>query len=611
MRMKSLFCFSIGLLSVFIAIGHPCTNFKVPNETITRTNFFERYWVDETLVRPYFTDTIVRPLDVVIHEMMIDPSPMVGLPNFEWIELKNNANHAINLMGYRLGDGSGQSGPIPNYILLPDGMVILCSSNAANILSLLGPTISVTSFPSLDNTAGILILKSSTNEIIHSISYSDSWYKNPLKKQGGWTLEMIDSHNPCGGGNNWKSSIDNSGGTPGKKNSVGAENLDQSKPKLLRAFALDSLRLVLVFDEPMDSLKAALKENYTIDGGIGIPLFASALAPLFDRIIINLANPLVRNKIYSLKVSSVADCVGNRIDKSNDTTQVGLSEQALKNDVVINEILFNPTPSATDYVEIYNRSNKILDLRQLYIANRNTTGTIGNLVQLSAESNLIFPKEFRVITASVAMVKSNYIVLNKEAFLEIESMPSFNDDRGTVVILNSQGEITDELTYNEKWHFKLIDNFEGVALERVNYNALTQSAENWHSAATATGYGTPTYKNSQYHSNDGLVGEIRLSPEIFSPDNDGQDDFATMGYHFPEPGYIANITIFNAMGRPIRYLQKNSLCGTTGTFLWDGLGEKNQLLAVGVYIIFTEIFNLKGIKKQFKNEIVLARRNSY
>jgi hypothetical protein len=190
-------------------------------------------------------------------------------------------------------------------------------------------------------------------------------------------------------------------------------------------------------------------------------------------------------------------------------------------------------------------------------------------------------------------------------------MPSFNDDKGTVIILNAQGEVTDELSYNEKWHFKLIDNFEGVALERVNYNALTQSAENWHSAATAIGYGTPTYKNSQYHSNEGLVGEIRLSTEIFSPDNDGQDDFATMDYHFPEPGYVANITIFNAMGRPIRYLQKNSLCGTTGTFRWDGLGEKNQLLAVGVYIIFTEIFNLKGIKKQFKNEIVLARRNSY
>lgn len=597
MKIKSLIGFPIGLFTAFIAIGHP--------------SFFESRWEGKILARHYFTDTIARPFDLVIDELMIDPSPIVGLPNFEWIELKNTSSHTINLKGYRIGDGSVLSGPIPSYILLPDSLVVLCSSSASTALSLWGPTISVTSFPSLDNSGGLLILKSATNEIIHSISYSDSWYQNPLKKQGGWSLEMIDSHNPCSGGNNWKASTDNSGGTPGKKNTVEAENLDQSQPKLLRAFAIDSLKVVLIFDEPMDSLKAAIKENYTIDGGIGIPLFASAVAPMFDRVMISLASPLVRNKVYTLTVVLVADCVGNRISKSNFTTQVGLSEQVLKSDVIINEILFNPTPAATDYVEIYNRSNKILDLQQLYIANRNTTGTIGNLVKLSTESNLIFPQEFRVITASAAMVNANYRVINKEAFIEIESMPSFNDDKGTAIILNAQGEITDELTYNEKWHFKLIDHFEGVALERVNYNAVTQSAENWHSAATAVGYGTPSYKNSQYQLTEGLTGEIRLSPEIFSPDNDGQDDFATLDYRFPMPGYIANITIFNSMGRPVRYLQKNALCGTTGSFRWDGLGEKNQPLAVGVYIIFTEIFNLKGIKKQFKNEIVLARRNSF
>jgi flagellar hook assembly protein FlgD len=155
----------------------------------------------------------------------------------------------------------------------------------------------------------------------------------------------------------------------------------------------------------------------------------------------------------------------------------------------------------------------------------------------------------------------------------------------------------------------LIDNREGVALERIDYNAATQSADNWHSAATSAGYGTPGYKNSQYRINVGVQGTIKLSPEIVSPDNDGQDDFATLDYQFPEAGYVANITIFDAAGRPVRYLQRNALCGTTGSFRWDGLGEKNQQLAIGVYVVFTEVFNLKGIKKQFKQAIVLARRN--
>ena len=187
-------------------------------------------------------------------------------------------------------------------------------------------------------------------------------------------------------------------------------------------------------------------------------------------------------------------------------------------------------------------------------------------------------------------------------------MPSFNDDEGYVLILNAQGSVTDELHYNENWHFKLIDNREGVALERIDYNANTQQQDNWHSAATPVGYGTPTYKNSQYKINDGLQGDVFITPEIVSPDNDGIDDFATVTYNFPAAGYVANITIFDAAGRPVRYLQRNALCGITGNFRWDGLGEKNQQLSTGIYVVFTEIFNLQGKKKQFKNTIVVARR---
>ncbi|MBK7885019.1 MAG: gliding motility-associated C-terminal domain-containing protein [Chitinophagaceae bacterium] len=189
-------------------------------------------------------------------------------------------------------------------------------------------------------------------------------------------------------------------------------------------------------------------------------------------------------------------------------------------------------------------------------------------------------------------------------------MPSYSDDKGNVIILNGQGEITDEVKYDEKWHFKLIDNREGVALERIDFNAPTQDQQNWHSAATSVGYGTPTYKNSQYRINDGVQGEVTTAPEIVSPDNDGTDDFATINYNFPEPGYVANVTIFDASGRPVRYLQRNALAAVKGYFRWDGLGEKNQKLAVGIYIIYTEVFNLSGKKKQFKNTIVLARRNN-
>jgi hypothetical protein len=551
---------------------------------------------------------IANRFDIVINELMIDPSPQVSLPNNEWIELKNTRSTAFNLTGFRIGDAGGQSGPMPNYILQPDSMVIVCSASSLAAMSIYGAAISVTSFPSLDNTADLIFLRSPQNTIIHAVNYTDAWYGNELKKDGGWTLEMIDAKNPCSGVSNWRASIDIKGGTPGKKNAVATNNPDSDAPKLLRAYATDSLNISLVFDEPLDSTKAVTVSRYFISDGIGIPQSVAVVSPVFDKVILKLNTALIRNKIYQVTVTAVTDCTGNAVGIKN-IARVGLSEIAGSMDIVINEILFNPPSNGTDYVEIYNRSNKIIDLRQLYIANRNSTGVISSIKQLSAENNLLFPLDFMVITEDPDIIKRDFITKNMEAFITVASMPSYNDDKGDVVILNVQGNSIDELQYDEKWHFKLIDNREGVALERIDYNAATQQQENWHSAATSAGYGTPTYKNSQYKLNDAVKGIVTVSPEIVSPDNDGMDDFATVNYTFPSPGYIANITIFDAAGRPVRYLQRNALCGIAGNYRWDGLGEKSQSLPIGVYIIYTEIFNLEGKKKAFKNTIVLARRN--
>lgn len=545
--------------------------------------------------------------DIVIDELMADPSPQVALPNNEWIELRNTSSVAINLQGWRIGDATGQSGPMPLYNLKPDSFVIVCTASAVAGMLVYGPTIAVTGFPSLDNTGDIIYLRSPQNIIIHALSYTDAWYRNELKKDGGWSLEMIDTKNPCQGAGNWIACTDVKGGTPGKKNSADAINADRTSPVLQRAYATDSITVVLVFDEPLDSLKAATAGNYNISDGIGVPQRIIVQSPLFDRVLLKLNTALLPNKVYTVTANTITDCAGNAIG-SKHTARVGLTSIADSFDVVINEVLFNPRSNGVDYVEIYNRSNKISDLKNIYIANRNTAGATASITQLSAENYLFFPGDFMVATTDASVVKRDYITLNSEAFAELSSMPSYNDDKGDVIILNAQGKIVDELVYTEKWHFKLIDNPEGVALERVDVNAKTQQEDNWHSAATSVGYGTPTYKNSQFRSDEELKGEINIVPEVFSPDNDGMDDIATIEYVFPSPGYVANITVFDAGGRVVRYLQHNALCGIKGNYRWDGLGEKEQKLPVGIYIIYTEVFDLAGKKKHFKQAIVLARK---
>jgi hypothetical protein len=176
------------------------------------------------------------------------------------------------------------------------------------------------------------------------------------------------------------------------------------------------------------------------------------------------------------------------------------------------------------------------------------------------------------------------------------------------VALNFQGNVIDEVMYKDDWHFKLIDDNEGVSLERIDPDGPSQNETNWHSAASTAGYGTPTYKNSQYKLLNAITATIQVTPKVFSPDNDGRDDITTLQYEVTEPGFIANITIFDAAGRPIRNLVRNGTLGLKGYWNWDGLDDKGNKLPVGTYIIFTEIFNLQGKKSSFKNPVVLARK---
>lgn len=543
--------------------------------------------------------------DIIIDELMADPSPAVSLPEQEWLELKNTAAFPINLQGWKICDAFGCSAALPGIIVKPDSFLVLCSTAAVPLMQGFGRTVGLTGFPSLDNTGEQLWIMNATGQLMHSISYSDTWYRNELKKEGGWSLEMIDTHNPCTGSGNWMASTSATGGTPGKKNGTDSINKDETGPVLLQAYAEDSLHIILVFDESLDSGKAVITNNYDISNGIGQPQSGSVALPGLQRVALLLKDPLLPDKVYTIKVSQLADCSGNIIGEHH-TARVGLAATADSFDIILNEILFNPSPGGVDYVELYNRGTKIIDLASLYIANRNSAGAISSITVLSTDHRLFFPGDFILACSDPAIVKKNYITTNPSAFIQVRSMPSYNDDEGNAVLLNQQGQVLDELWYNEKWHFKLIDDPEGVALERIDPASPTQDKNNWHSAATSVGYGTPGYKNSQYRRNEEVQGTIEVKPGIISPDNDGRDDFATIGYQFPSPGYVANITIFDASGLPVRYLQRNALCGGDGYFRWDGLGEKDQRLLPGIYIILTEVFNLEGKKKKMKNVIVVA-----
>ena len=544
--------------------------------------------------------------DVLITEIMSDPSPAMGLPSNEWIELKNNTSAPINLHGWRLGDSGGQSGAMPDFILEANSYVIVCSNSALAAMSTFGLSISITSFPSLANDGELLTLKNAAGMTVHAVEYSSDWFQNELKKEGGWTLEMIDTDNPCNGNNNWKASFNSTGGTPGAINSVSGSNPDQLAPGVKSAFVKDAITVSLVFNEPLDSATAVQVDNYSLAGGINF-VSVEVVAPLFNTVLLTTNNNLSQGIIYNITCHNITDCAGNVVGAKN-TTKIGLPVQATAGDAVINEVMFNPRSNAYDYVELVNKSDKVLDVSKMYVANRSSSNAINSITQISTTPVYFFPGDYIVITEDANNLALNYLVINKDVVFDRPSIPSYPDDEGNVLLLNEQGDVVDELHYSDDWHFKLLADAEGVSLERLDVGVETQNSGNWHSAASTAGYGTPGYQNSQIKNVQIIPAAIDVTPKVFSPDNDGYNDIASIQYKINEPGFVANVTIFDAAGRPVRSLVQNATLSTTGYWNWDGLSDRGLKLAVGTYVIFAEVFNLDGKKERFKKAVVLARK---
>jgi hypothetical protein len=545
--------------------------------------------------------------DILITEIMADPTPQVNLPDAEWIEIKNCSKRMISLYGWQIADYGGRSKPFKKQLLHPDSSLILTGTTIEKQMQNFGRCLGVEDFPSLNNDADELKLTNEKGQLIHVVSYDESWYKNVIKAEGGWALEMTDTRNPCGGETNWTASVHPSGGTPGKLNSVTKDNQDNEPPYLVRAFATDSLSVRLYFSESIDSTSAASTENYLIEGLSLKPVFALPEAPSFKQVILKLHYPLDKEIKYQVSALNLTDCSGNTIGHFNTAT-FGLTNKCDTGDVIINEILFDPKGSGSDYVELFNRSSKRVNLKTLIIANRTASGNIGDRIICSTDDYLLNPNEYVAICNDRQDIIFNFPAHKKEALFERTPLPSFPNDKGTVVVMNNEGVIVDEFSYTDDWHFPLISSKEGVALERIKPDAPTQQKDNWTSAAQDIGFGTPGMQNSQYRNDIQVKGAVTIQPEIFSPDQDGNDYFLTIQYSFQENGYVLNSKVFDAGGRVVRHLQRNLICGLTGSFRWDGLDNKNQQLPTGPYLIFTEVFHLSGTVKKYTNRVVMVTK---
>ena len=538
--------------------------------------------------------------DVIITEVFCDPSPPVGLPESEFIEIFNRSANALSLANWTLSDLTGAT-TIGERVLLPGEYLILTSSAALQAYQFYGESIAIVRFPSLNNTSDALTLKDEAGTLIDSIYYDDTWYRDSDKKSGGWTLELIDPANVCAEKDNWAASESDKGGTPGTTNSIYAEKPDLTGPRLVRAHAASSDAILLGFNEKLENRKPEASQ-FQLSGGVSVQTVT--LGNSLREMTIYLDTPLEHGKLYDILIRDVYDCAGNVIVDGHNMAEFALPQTPDSLDVVINEILFNPRPGGADFVELVNRSNKYLDLNGWKMGHMED-GECTNLKTITATPNMLKPYSIRAFTPNPENIRNEYV--HATNLLEMV-LPSFNDDYGSVCITDPEGKIIDLFHYSADMHSPFIRDKEGVSLERLSLNAPGDDSANWKSASGSAGFATPGYANSNnIHSVNGDDSEIRVEPEVFVAGN-GQPDFAAIHYSFERANQVANILIFDSSGRQTRTIAQNALLGTSGFFRWDGDLDDGTRARVGSYMIKVELFDRTGSTKVILKRVVLAGR---
>lgn len=577
----------VNLALIHLTLTNPMTNGQIYQLTVTsfedpsgnvngpqNTNF--QYLIGEAAVKG----------DIIINEFFPDPSPVIGLPELEFVEIYNRSNKYIDLTGWKLGDAASD-GTVSGGFIGPNEYKILCATSS---VAEYAGSFAVTSFPSLNNSGDDIVLKSNDLTFIDKISYTDDWYLDAIKQDGGYTLELINPLDPCSDASNWIASNANAGGTPGLVNSVYDSTPDSQTPQLLSANAFAPNIVELTFSEGMDSASVA---NSVVSTVAQLTVSQLTVPTEFSKTATIIFNEnIAASRVYTISLANVSDCWLNATTVNGE---FALAELPVSGDLLINELLFDPATGGSDFIELYNNSEKVINLQDLVVSNFEDDSIANPHPLLSGY--FVFPGDYVVLTPDSIYLKNTFSSYASGKCYQM-TLPAMNNDSGSVFLMLNE-EIIDKVSYFEDWHFSLLDETENKTLERINPAGLSNDRNNWHTAAEAIGFGTPGLRNSQYQTTT-TSGDFVSNEPVFSPDNDGFQDVMLFNYNLEIPNMLGTVIIYDDQGRVVKELFKSELMAVSGTFSWDGINDQNIKSGIGIYLAVMESFDVNGTQRFVK-----------
>ncbi len=555
-----------------------------------------------------------EPHSVVINEIMY--APVTGVP--EWIELFNTRPDTVELTRWLLGNrlqGSRYELPTARLFIAPEEYAVITKDTALfhqSYPAFTGRVVQLASLPTFlwNNSGDAVVVLDNRRLIMDSVMYSSTWGGT-----GGRSLERIDPLDASNDSTNWATSGDSLGATPARVNSHVVMDHDLRVRRLSSDTVASGrnahLTVVIQNVGRMSSSSFQLLLFHDTDGdSVGAPnelFFQQSVTQTLarrDSIVMHVEwqNPAGGSHTVIAQVSYPPDqrLANNRAFVS---VRVGFPDKAL----VINEIMYAPLTGAAEYVEVVNIGSVAVDVNGWKLRDRATSGGT-NAYMLARRARLIQPNEFFVLASDSSILRLFPGLDTLRLMIANQSSLSLNNTGDDIVLVDPIGGVIDSVSYLPSWHNPNVRDVTGRSLEKINPRLAANDARNWSTCTQAVG-GTPGVQNSVHVATLPSSSKLSISPNPFSPDGDGREDFAVLHYELPLAVSMIRVRIYDAVGRRVRTLANNEPSGAKGTLVWDGLDDDRQKARVGIYIVLLEaIADGGGVIETAKAVVVLAAK---
>jgi len=260
--------------------------------------------------------------------------------------------------------------------------------------------------------------------------------------------------------------------------------------------------------------------------------------------------------------------------------------------IVINEIMFAPRTGGPEWIEVFNRSNSIVDLVGWTMEDADSTKPRC----ITSISTFLEPNNYICIVQD----KSTFISFFPSASCLIleprNGWPRLNNTGDTIILRDSTGAMIDALTYDDHWGGST-----GTSLERIHPDWPSNNPGTW-SSSVSPSMASPCNRNSIFASLSTGKATLLVDPDPF-------DYETTISYRLTIPTAIMKLQIYDIQGRLVRTIIDQEPCGSTGSVTWNGTGDTGKELRTGVYILYLEAINAEmGVLDRVKKTVVLAKR---